>query len=91
MTSVNRVARLAAALGAVTLLWFAVAGVASSADPSPSAAAPTDAPPATPGWTPTWSSATATFNPILIPTPGPTPGPLLSMPPVPAPIAHPDG
>ena len=95
MTPVNRMLRLAVAVGAVSVLWFAVAGVASSADPSASAAAspaPSEAPAASPEWTPNWSPGGAeTFNPILIPTPGPTAAPLLSMPPVPSPIAHPDG
>ncbi len=87
MTPFTRIVRLAVALGAVTVLTFAVAGVASSADPSPSAAASS----ATPGWTPNWSPGTETFNPLLIPSPDPTPGPLASTPPVPSPIAHPDG
>jgi hypothetical protein len=73
MTPVRRTLRLAAAVGAVAVLSFVVAGVASSADPSPAGAGPSETPPITPGWTPTWSSATETFNPLLIPTPGPTP------------------
>lgn len=95
----GRLWRVAAALGAVAALWLAIAGTASSADPSaPAVSAPPSASPDTvlpgpagtsaPNWSPNPSQ---TLNPLFIPTmPPPTPVPATA-PPVPPALAHPDG
>ena len=81
-TTIRRVLRLTPVIGAAVILWFALAwsAVAESPSPGPSSDAATPTP-----------SASGTLNPLFGATPEPSELPLVSPPPVPAIIAHPDG